>query len=92
MLSTLPTLQVLNLSSTAFPKKYLINLLNLSPVLEQLDLSFNSIGDEHAYTLSQIISIYDKLRYFNLTGCGFTPNLLQHNSLITSLESKSFIY
>lgn len=85
-LSTLPMLQVLNLAGCAFPTKYLLKLFSLSPALRQLDLSFNSIGDEHAYTISQIISVYNKLRNLNLSACGLSKAFLQNKSVISAID------
>lgn len=85
-LSSIPTLQVLNLSGTAFPPKLLMSLVNFSPALRHLDLSFNSFADENAYAVAQIINVYDRLVRLNLSACGLRMSFLKNSTLIEAIE------
>lgn len=85
-LSSLPSLQVLNLAGTAFSPKLLTRLLTFSPGLRHLDLSFNTFGDESAYAVSQIVTVYDRLCRLSLAGCGLRASFLKNGTLIEAVE------
>lgn len=87
LLASLSSLEVLNLSGVGFPRAALVDLLNVSPVLRVLNLSYNSLGDEQCYTLAQMIKFCTKLEIIDLTGCDLTKSTVTNRLFIAAVQS-----
>lgn len=88
-LSLLPSLQILNLKCTAMSLQSMEQLAaNSCPNLVDLNLSFNTFGDNFNEVIVKVIEKFQKLNSIDLSACDLTQRLVDSNQFNECLKSK----